>query len=68
MGGHLPDVLKCIDCGKEYTVDYNPADRNRIADFENRLRTAAQQAIDNSHPFHGNYVEITELAGPPIPT
>ena len=56
--GHLSDRLKCSLCSKEYTVDYDPNDLNRIADFENKLRLAAQRAIDKYHPLHSIYVNV----------
>jgi len=31
---------------------------NRIVDFENKLRMAAQRAIDKYHPLHSIYVNV----------
>ncbi|MGO8807949.1 MAG: hypothetical protein ACLQJF_00640 [Candidatus Sulfotelmatobacter sp.] len=59
--GRLPENLKCSACGKEYRVEFNEHDPLRIADFESKMRAAAQLAIDRSHPDHGNYVTVNEL-------
>ena len=69
LPGHLPGILKCGQCGKEYRVDYNPYDATRIADFKNRLRAEAQRAVDASHPMHPvtGYIQISRIPGPPIP-
>jgi hypothetical protein len=59
--GHHPQKMHCSVCGKEYSVDYNPSDMNRIPDFESRLLLAAQRAVDDSHPLHSSYVKIQEI-------
>ena len=61
--GHLPETLRCAACAKEYRVDYNPTDLNRIADLEGKLGVAAQKAIDESHPTHGIYISATRYSG-----
>jgi hypothetical protein len=62
--GHLQVNVKCAQCGREFSVDYNPHDLQRIADFETRLLAAAQKAVDSSHraPMHGGpYLNIEQL-------
>jgi hypothetical protein len=59
--GHHQQKLHCATCSKEYSVDYNPTDMKRIADFEKRLLQAAQTAVDKSHPSHTPYVDIREI-------
>lgn len=63
LTGHLPGRLKCSECGDEYTVDYDPQDANRISNFENRLRVAAQRKIDGEHPLHGPFVSVLAIEG-----
>lgn len=59
--GHHPQKVRCRICEKEYSVDYNPSDLGRVADFEWRLLLAAQEAVDNNHETHGIYVDIREI-------
>jgi hypothetical protein len=62
--GHLQVNVKCAQCGREFSVDYNPRDLQRIPDFETRLLAAAQKAVDSSHraPMHGGpYLNIEQL-------
>ena len=61
LQGHLPGTLKCSLCGKEYTVDFEGHETGRVANYEDRLRMAAQRAIDASHPGHGDYVSVHEV-------
>jgi len=61
LTGHHPRLLRCSECGKEYSVDYNPPDLGRIATFEGKLLLAAQRGIDASHPQHAVYVDIHEV-------
>lgn len=61
FNGHLHAKVKCSTCGKEYTVDFEEHEPGRIADFESRLRVAAQLAIDKCHPQHGIYVGVHEV-------
>lgn len=68
LSGHLPERVKCADCGKEYSIDFDLADLNRIVDYANRLVVAAQRAINESHPVHGNYVNVTQIEGEPLAT
>jgi hypothetical protein len=49
LRGHHPQKLQCVTCGKEYSVDYNPADQNRVADFDRRLIATAQKATNDDH-------------------
>jgi hypothetical protein len=59
--GRLPENVKCSACGKEYRVEYEEHEPMRVANYEDRLKVAAQRAIDASHPVHGNYVEVGEF-------
>jgi hypothetical protein len=61
LNGHHPQVLRCSECGKEFSVDYNPADALRIANFQERLLEAAKHAVDASHPLHPIYVDVHEV-------
>jgi hypothetical protein len=61
LRGHLAGKLKCSACDQQYTVDFEEHEPLRISDFEERLRGAAQFAIDGSHPEHGNYVTVSEI-------
>lgn len=61
LNGHHPQVLRCSECSKEYSVDYNPSDELRIANFKERLLAAAKQAVDESHPLHPIYVDVHEV-------
>jgi hypothetical protein len=61
LTGHHPRLLRCSECVKEYSVDYNPSDLGRIPTFEGKLLLAAQRAVDASHPQHPIYVDIHEV-------
>ena len=64
LQGHHPQKLQCVRCGKEYSVDYNPADRDRVADFDKRLIDTAQEAINGDHSRdvpHRNFIHLYEI-------
>jgi hypothetical protein len=61
LNGHHPQMLRCSECDKEYSVDYNPSDELRIARFKERLLAAAKHAVDESHPLHPIYVDVHEV-------
>ena len=64
LHGHHPQKLQCVTCGKGYSVDYNPADENRVADFDRRLITTAQKAINDDHSRdvrHRNFIQLYEI-------
>ncbi len=64
LQGHLPQKLQCVTCAKEYSVDYNPADENRLVDFANRLIATAQKAINDDHSRdvpHRNFIHLYEI-------
>ena len=64
LRGHHPQKLQCVTCGKEYSVDYNPADQNRVADFDRRLIATAQKAINDDHSRdvpHRNFIQLYEI-------
>lgn len=56
--GHLPERVKCATCGKEYSIDDNPADLNRIVDFANKLVVAARRAVNESHRLLGELHDL----------
>jgi hypothetical protein len=66
LSGHLPEKLKCAECGKEYSVDFDMADLYRIVDYAKKLAAAARRAVNESHPAHGNYININEVEGEPL--
>jgi hypothetical protein len=62
--GHHPKKLKCVTCGKGYSVDYNSADQNRVTDFDRRLIATAQKAINGDHSRdvpHRNFIHLYEI-------
>jgi hypothetical protein len=59
--GHHPDPVHCRQCGKQYSIDYDPSDLSRIVPFEEKLLVAAQNAVNDNHPWHGNYVNVGEI-------
>lgn len=64
LHGHHPQKLQCATCGKEYSVDYNPADQVRVADFDKRLIDTAQKAINGDHSRdvpHRNFIHLYEI-------
>jgi hypothetical protein len=64
LHGHHPQKLHCVTCGKGYSVDYNPADENRVTDFDRRLITTAQKAINDDHARdvrHRNFIQLYEI-------
>ena len=64
LRGHHPQKLQCVTCGKGYSVDYNPADQNRVADFDRRLIATAQKAINDDHSRdvpHRNFIHLYEI-------
>jgi hypothetical protein len=61
LNGHHPQLPRCSECGKQYSVDYNPSDLGRISAFEEKLLLAAQRAVDANHPQHTIYVDIREV-------
>ena len=66
LNGRLPETVKCAECGKEYVVEYNATDMNRIIDFANKLVVAARHAVNQSHPHHGNFVTVNQVEGEPL--
>jgi len=64
LRGHHPQMLQCVTCGKGYSVDYNPTDQNRVADFDRRLIATAQKAINDDHSRdvpHRNFIQLYEI-------
>jgi hypothetical protein len=64
LQGHHPQKLQCVTCGKEYSVDYNLADENRLVDFAKRLIATAQKAINDDHSRdvpHRNFIHLYEI-------
>jgi hypothetical protein len=64
LQGHHPQKLQCVTCGKEYSVDYNLADENRLVDFAKRLMATAQKAINDDHSRdvpHRNFIHLYEI-------
>ena len=61
--GHLPEKAKCGICLQQYSIDYNENDKNRMADFEDRLFQAAQTAVTANHKegafTHSQFVKVT---------
>jgi hypothetical protein len=64
LQGHHPQKLQCVTCAKEYSVDYNPEDQNRLVDFDRRLIATAQKAINDDHSRevpHRNFIHLYEI-------
>jgi hypothetical protein len=60
--GHHPLKITCAKCGKEYSLDYDPADLKRVSDWAGRIISAAQTAVNNSHPEgHPSYINLYEI-------